>query len=160
MKTLTSYFRCSPYYSRSQQPERHPLRERHHRLRRAISDFSTGGRSIDRRRRSNIQHWTLYSKPASVKFWDEHEAMQFCTVSAWLSGSSVCKMRPKALSLDISCFEQVPYTAHIKGGPTPNRRCTPILWGDRKGQVKLATRSCRRRHSQSAEGWCRCSCTR
>ena len=55
---------------------------------------------------SNIQHWTLYSKPASVKPWDEHEAMQLSTVSVWLSGSSVCKMRPWALSLDISCFEQ------------------------------------------------------
>ena len=32
--------------------------------------------------------------------------MQFCTVSAWLSGSSVCKIRPKALSLNISRFEK------------------------------------------------------
>ena len=49
----------------------------------------------------NVQHWTLYSKPASEKFCDEHEAMQPSTVNVWLSGSSVWKTRPCALSLGI-----------------------------------------------------------
>jgi hypothetical protein len=50
---------------------------------------------------------------------DEHEAMQPCTVSVWLSGSSVCKTRPCALSLDIFPIYQVLYIMHAKKNSHP-----------------------------------------
>jgi hypothetical protein len=83
-----------------------------------------------------IQHCTAYSAPARVKFWEAHEAMQLSIVRAVLSGSSVWKIRPCALSLGHFLFEHASCqkkkkNIHPARVVRPARRETNEFWEDR-----------------------------